>query len=698
MASTDYNNISFRKMSCWATVASLVTLFSILRTLQGDEPHWPTIRGANFDGISNETRLANSWPKEGPPVLWTRELGQGYSSFVAWDHFVATQYQSLGGQYVVCMDADTGATLWEYRYGWPYDAAGVYPGPRSTPVYNEGCVYFSSPSGLIGCLDARDGKLRWSMELETTFQTKVPGFGYACSPIIADKYVVLPVGAKDADIVALDKRTGAVRWKGIASKFPSENSSKQKSSNASYCSVLPIEFQNRKLLVCFLENSLICHDLVTGEHVWKYPLSTGYDEHSAWPIYKEPFLWMSGPFQRGSELIELTNDATLSARSIRQSKLLSNDIFSSVLSDEAIFGFDLQEAQAKTHRTSRGVFRCIDFRTGQELWSVGVGRVRRAATQGSPLDADVTTLEQKQADSTSIGHCTVLVADGKLIMMTDLGELILANANRQRYEELCRTSLLTGEICWTQPAIARKRLFVRNHSRAVCVYLGVPEDLEPSSKATATTVDEIPQGQYVDIASSILGVEPEYLFDPPSLNWLAKWYYCCLLFMAVTAFASFCLSCWLWKSEEARVHVPKVRKLYWTLAFLAGAFGTTLISRWTEEFYFTWPLCLYVVWDISITVISKRHVVRTWQSRVESSAFVLSLLAMFLTYFLLCRRLSLVFEWAFLTGFLGSVPFQLLQKLLLSDRFASGLMRFFIHSMGFSGYYWLSAGVLWIRS
>jgi outer membrane protein assembly factor BamB len=85
---------------------------------------WPFIRGPDFDGRSPEIHLADLWPSDGPPVLWTRVLGQGYSAFTAAEDRVFTQYQTLAGQYVVCLDARTGETIWEYRYDWPYEAAG----------------------------------------------------------------------------------------------------------------------------------------------------------------------------------------------------------------------------------------------------------------------------------------------------------------------------------------------------------------------------------------------------------------------------------------------------------------------------------------------------------------------------------------------------------------------------------------------
>src|SRR5262245_22020534 len=44
---------------------------------------WTFIRGQGYDGHSSEIGLADEWPAAGPPVLWARSLGQGYSAFVA---------------------------------------------------------------------------------------------------------------------------------------------------------------------------------------------------------------------------------------------------------------------------------------------------------------------------------------------------------------------------------------------------------------------------------------------------------------------------------------------------------------------------------------------------------------------------------------------------------------------------------------
>ncbi len=683
-------------IACWCS--------QLLGEYSGLHLSWPTIRGPELNGLAIGNNLADRWPTGGPPVLWTRELGQGYSSFIAWDHRVATQYQNLGGQYVVCLNADNGTTIWQHRYGWPYDPAGVYPGPRSTPTYDMGLVYFTSPSGLVGCLKAESGELVWSVELEKMFGIRVPGFGYACSPIVVDDKIILPVGGLDASFVAINKRDGTIRWKSLdlkTSEAPRRKSKRE--SSASYCSVYPISFRGRKCIVGYLENSLLCFDSETGESLWRHELSSGYDEHSAWPIYDEPYLWITGAFQRGSELLEITGEPSRPIRTVRQRKLMSNDIFSSVLYDGALFGFDLHEAQAKTHRTSRGVFRCVDFRTGDALWSNGSGRLQRNSLNASG-DVGVVTANKNQ--ELEVGHATVLVADGKLILWNDLGELILAKASRERYEELSRTSILGGEICWTQPAMARSRLYMRNHSRAVCVYLGPPEALEDELREKSIAVSQVPHGKFRDIAGILLGVEPEYLFDVPSLDWLWNWYWLSLGILVASFFLTQCLFLifQIGKRTTAKPAPASIALLrrgddvaFFAIAFVFGGLGTTFLSRLTQEFVFTWPVCLYVAWCIAIANMSSRSVSRNrWQKLQSSSAAVFLLSACFV-YFLLCRRLSLVFEWVFLAGFLASLPFELASKHLLAKSRMTVAWRFAMTCIGFSAYFWASAAILFLR-
>ena len=66
---------------------------------------------------------------------------------------------------------------------------------------------------------------------------------------------------------------------------------------ASYSTPIPIEWHGHKLVVTLLENTLAAFDRRTGELWWELELSHGYDEHSAAPVYREPYLLIAAPFK-----------------------------------------------------------------------------------------------------------------------------------------------------------------------------------------------------------------------------------------------------------------------------------------------------------------------------------------------------------------------------------------------------------------
>ena len=70
------------RLACFIAAACLASV-----DLAGRQPapaEWVQWRGANRDGISQETGLLQEWPKSGPPLVWRiTGVGNGYSSFAA---------------------------------------------------------------------------------------------------------------------------------------------------------------------------------------------------------------------------------------------------------------------------------------------------------------------------------------------------------------------------------------------------------------------------------------------------------------------------------------------------------------------------------------------------------------------------------------------------------------------------------------
>ncbi len=602
-----------------------------------DDVGWPSVRGRDHNGHSPEARLAERWPEAGPPVLWVKELGQGYSAFVAHGRRVFTQTQSLAGQYVVCLDADTGRIIWEHRYDLPYDPVGVYPGPRSTPTLAEDKVVFTSPSGLVCCLGASTGDVVWSVNVNQKYHGAGCEFGYACSPTVVGKQVLLAVGGPGASLVSLHLDDGRELWK-------------SGDDPASYTPLLPIQRAGRDCVVGLLQNALVVCDLHTGRQLARVKLSEHYDEHSAWPIYREPYLWFAAPFRAGATMLRIPKfeegSDVVGLDRVWHHSDFSNDVLSSVLVDGHVYGFDIIDVQSKTQRPSRGYFRCQDFETGKIKWSVGSQRAHR-----DPFE--------EPFNEPYVGQAGVVVADGKLLMLNEIGELILARVNAERYEEVSRVSVLGGELVWTPPTLHRGRLYLRNQSRAVCVYVG-DLDLFVDRPKTTMSLADIPQSNYVDWAGAILSIEPEYAFDVPSSEWLWQWFLITELMLLVGHMIGGLTS----RLVVARTDFD--RRQSWangvarTFTFVVAALGTTYLSRWTGRFLFTWPLTLFVAFEIVVAQSRSRTQFVTSGQRWKERLAVVCVLLTCATYFALCRRLSLVFEWVFLAGPPVAFPFLVL--------------------------------------
>ena len=627
------------------------------------DPGWPHIRGADYSGKSANTVLAEAWPADGPPVLWTRKIGAGYSGVIAVGNRVYAQTQTLTEQQIVALDADTGRTIWEHRYGWPYDPGGMFPGPRATPTWYDGRIYFASPDGLVGCLSAADGHELWTVDFKQKFEMRGIEFGYACSPLVEDGKVILPVGANSASVVALDAENGRILW--ASGNAP-----------ASYCSAMPITFRGIRLVVAFLQNELDGFDLKTGRLLWRRPYSHGYDEHAAMPLYEEPYLRTMLPFRAGSDLFRLeeaphggnaAGGSECQLAFVRHDPQMSNDVASSVLVDGVVYGFDIRGPQTSPRRPSRGTFRAIDFKSGDTLWSSDV-----------------------------LGQATIAVAGDKLLMLNDRGNLLLVRASPKGYHELARTEVFRDEACWTAPCLNRGRVYLRSPTTLTCLYVGPPEELERSRRESAVPASALAKNRLLDVAW-LVGGERELPFEMPDFRELKRWYGFSLgaIASAWALAAAIYGLVWLACRSYARV---AARVIFWTGLIAFGIVATPVGNHCCRGFVFTWPVALIAVHQLALAAVfwarqAQRDSARAWYGALGAGLLIVACLL----YYDVSRRLALAPAWYFLPTFLVAWPLAVpaARRLTRPGSFAGDFIWIVLVS---SVYFWASGGLMLWRA
>ena len=116
-------------------------------------------RGPNGNGIYNETGLLKKWPAAGPEIIWHfDDLGQGHSSPVFANDLIYVSGMTDNKGYVYAL-TPMGKLKWKATYGPEFSES--YPGSRSTPTISGDLLYIYSGLGVLTCMDANNGNIKW---------------------------------------------------------------------------------------------------------------------------------------------------------------------------------------------------------------------------------------------------------------------------------------------------------------------------------------------------------------------------------------------------------------------------------------------------------------------------------------------------------------------------------------------------------
>src|ERR1043166_2222593 len=311
---------------------------------------WPQFLGPHRNGVSGEKSLAAQWPKDGPPAIWQRDVGEGYSGpVVAGERLIL--FHRVGDQELTeCFDAVTGKPQWKFGYETSYvDQLGKGNGPRSTPVIAGDRVITLGADGVLQCLDLQKGTQHWTRALHTSY--KVPGsyFGVGTSPIVVDGLVLVNVGGKDAGIVAFNLDDGKEVWKAT-------------SDGASYSSPAVTTVGKQRVAVFFTRFGVAIVDVKTGavRHREKWRARIDASVNAATPLVIEDRLFFSTCYDTGALLLALKADGS-AVEEWQGENVMDNHYNTAIHHDGFLYGFHGRQEAGPD-------FRCVDLKTKKVAW------------------------------------------------------------------------------------------------------------------------------------------------------------------------------------------------------------------------------------------------------------------------------------------------------------------------------------------
>ena len=234
----------------------LLPLTAILYSCR-NEPQITEWRGADRNGIYDETGLLDSWPEEGPEELWfLKGIGNGYGSpVIDGDRiYITGEIDSTAILHCITLD---GKTFWQSEFGKEWHVN--FPGSRSAPTIADDLIYVGSGMGNLFCMEKENGNIVWLKSLEEDFQGVLPRFGHSESAVVHGDMVFWTAGGKEHNVVALDRFTGDLLWSNPAH-----------GERSGYHPPRLIEHAGMKILVTFSAYHLIGLNAETGELLWSH--------------------------------------------------------------------------------------------------------------------------------------------------------------------------------------------------------------------------------------------------------------------------------------------------------------------------------------------------------------------------------------------------------------------------------------------
>lgn len=401
----------------------------ILLEVPGKAGDWTQFRGPDRDGISKEKGLLRKWPEGGPEVVWTVDVGQGYSAAAIVGGLVYfNDYDTEKQDWMVrCLTLDEGKEVWRFS-----EARRIRPNhaiTRTVPSVDGKYLFSLDPKAVFHCLDAKTGKELWRKELVQEYQAKIPPWYNGQCPLMEDDRVIIATGG-DALLLALEKATGDEIWR-------SENPENQPMTHAS---PMPAKLGGVDQYIYTTLKGMYGISADQGKVLWHAPFKLNVAVAPSPLAIDDELVFLTSGYNAGSAMFRVArNGASFEAEKVFE--LSPNDwnseVHTPILFEDHLFAVG---------KKSRGLFTCLNQK-GEIVW---------------------TSMGKASFDLGSF-----LLADGMFFILEGkTGMLRLVEANTAEYRELASAQVLSGHDVWAPLALSEGKLVIRDLSKMVCVKVG----------------------------------------------------------------------------------------------------------------------------------------------------------------------------------------------------------------------------------
>ncbi|NIL95833.1 MAG: PQQ-binding-like beta-propeller repeat protein [Planctomycetales bacterium] len=437
-------------------VVCLLLICGLARpSVAADPLDWPRWRGPQQNGSSTQIGLPDSWNPRGGAgsnLLWKRsDLGSRSTPIVMKGRLYTLVRDQMEtpreGEKVVCVDAASGATIWENRFnvylsdvpdtrvGW----SCVVGDPETDRVYALGVC------GFFQCLEGATGKRLWSRSLHEEFGLLSTYGGRTNVPVIFEDLVILSavvIGwgdmAKPAHrFLAFDKHTGQVVWFNGTRLLPYDTT---------YSTPTVTVLGGQQALVFGSGDGAVwAMQPRTGRRIWKYQFSRR-------GLNVSPLVVGDRVYSCHSE--ENPDDTTMGAL---------------VAIDALATGPKTKTGEMDITQTGE-VWRVKERMVGKASPIMVDGQLVFVDDRATLFVVDPETGQQRVKKKLgTVMRSSPLSADGKIYLCTANGRWYILKLQDDRLQVVHQARLPSGEECHGSPIVSHGRLYLPTTGHLYCL-------------------------------------------------------------------------------------------------------------------------------------------------------------------------------------------------------------------------------------